>query len=61
MSFEKDSKGCEHVQEGLCVGMAIAIPPSFLEATILGQKFGVPFCTALHQRFCIGDDHEGCF
>jgi hypothetical protein len=53
--------GCAHHERAACLGMMIALPPAFLRATLLAHEYGVPFCTALHQLYCTGDDHEGCF
>lgn len=54
-------RGCTHLEKASCIGMDIALPPAFLRASLIAAKFGVPFCTALHQLYCTDETHTQCF
>lgn len=55
------SGGCAHLEKAACIGAGIALPPAFLRASLIATKFGVPFCTALHQLYCDDETHAQCF
>ena len=56
-----DGKSCEHLGDKPCHAVCLTLPYALLSARVVAMNFGVPFCMALHQRFCDDPSHEGCF
>ena len=55
----KDKKFGE--RKDVLISLNLIAPESTLVALILAKQYQVSFCTALHQKFCKLEKHEGCF